>query len=105
MAAPIGTLKELGPALSACWHAPASSIGSHLTIVFSLDRSGAVIGTPRISFAKLTGDAAAKKTFVAAVLGALASCTPVAITPGLGGAIAGRPMSIRFIGGSSGTAL
>ena len=104
-AEPVGTLRQLGPALGACWHPPAGSKGSQLTVVFSLDRAGAVIGKPRISYAKLVGNVAAKRDFVAEALGSVAACTPVAVTPELGGAIAGRPLSLRFIGGPNGIAL
>lgn len=31
---------------------------------------------------------------------AFLACTPVRVTPGLGGAIAGRPFSIHFLGGT-----
>ena len=102
---PINTLKDLGPALGSCWHAPEGSTGQQVTIIFSLNRSGAVMGKPRITYMKLVGDNETQQAFVAAALGALEACTPVAVTPGLGGAIAGRPLSIHFIGGPNGTAL
>ena len=104
-AAPANAIRELWPALTACWHAPAGSAGSQLTILFSLTRDGAVLGKPRITYSKLIGATETQKAFVAAALDALAACTPVAVTPELGGAIAGRILSIRFIGGSKGADL
>ena len=101
----VDTLQALWPALSACWHAPIGSTGAQITVAFALDRSGALLGTPRITYSKLVGDPEARRDFVAAALGALSACLPVAVSPGLGGAIAGRPLSIRFIGGPAGTAL
>ncbi len=95
----VSTLRQLGPALTSCFHAPEHSAGSEMTVRFSLTRQGTVLGTPRITFSKLVGTPIDQKSFVAAALGALASCTPVAVTPELGGAIAGRPLSVHFIGG------
>ena len=97
--APVATLRDLGPALTACFHAPAGSAGSRVTVRFSLTRQGTVFGEPRITFSKLTGSPDDRKAFVATALAALAACTPVALTPGLGGALAGRPISVTFVGG------
>lgn len=101
--APVARLDELVPALTACFRAPAHSAGSAVTIRFSLNRDGALLGKPAVTFAKLVGDADDKRAFVLAALGAIAACTPLAVTPGLGGAIAGRPLSIRFIGRGEGS--
>ena len=97
--APVSTLRDLGPALTACFHAPEGSAGSEITVLFSLTRQGAVLGKPRITYSRLVGRPEDKKAFVEAALGSLAACTPVSMTPGLGGAIAGRPFSVRFLGG------
>lgn len=96
---PADTLEALGQALTACFEAPAGSSGSEMTVLVSLRRNGTVLGRPRITFSHLTGDEDQRRAFVAAALGALKACTPVSVTPGLGGAIAGRPFSIRFVGG------
>lgn len=98
-ATPIATLRELGPALTACFRAPVRSAGSEITVVLSLTRQGSVFGKPKITYAKLVGQPEDRRAFVEAALGALAACTPVPLTPGLGGAVAGRPLSIRFVGG------
>ena len=76
-----------------------------MTIRFSLDAKGAVIGKPMITFATLVGSPEDKRAFLAAALSALTQCTPVHVTPGLGGAIAGRPLSVRFVGGGPGQAI
>jgi hypothetical protein len=94
--APANTLRELFPALTRCWHAPAQSEGSAVTVGITLRRDGTMFGQPTITYSKLTGDADAQKRFVASVLAALTACTPASITNGLGGAIAGRRILIRF---------
>jgi hypothetical protein len=96
---PANSLRELSIELQKCLVAPEGVAGSELTIVFSLRRDGALLGRPRISFSKLFGDAAEQRKFGEGVAAALNQCLPLPITDALGGAIAGRPMSIRFIVG------
>lgn len=93
---PADTLRALGPALTACWRPPPGSEGSEITIRFSLRRDGSLLGQPRITYSRLSGDAETQRAFVAAALGGLAACLPARITDGLGGTIAGRPLTIRF---------
>jgi hypothetical protein len=94
---PANTLRELSAALHQCLVLPPGPAGSALTIRFSLRRDGAVLGKPQITFAKLNGDAPEQRRFVDAVAAAFDRCLPAAITDALGGAIAGRPLSIRFV--------
>ncbi|TFZ58360.1 MULTISPECIES: hypothetical protein [Methylobacteriaceae] len=104
-AAPADTLKALYPALAACWKAPEGLSRferAEITARLSLRRDGSVIGTPQITFAKTPfantpGDARARDILIRATLDAIARCTPVRLTPALGGAIAGRPLALRFI--------
>jgi hypothetical protein len=89
--------------LTRCWRAPPRSEGSTITVGITLKRDGAMFGQPTITYSKLTGNTDVQKRFVAAALAALAACTPVAITDGLGGAIAGRRIFIRFQSGPAQT--
>jgi hypothetical protein len=102
-ASPANTLRELYPLLTRCWRAPPGSEGSTVTVGITLKRDGTMFGQPTITYSKLVGQADAQKHFVAAALGALAACTPVAITDALGGAIAGRRIFIRFQSGPAQT--
>ncbi len=102
---PADTLRALYPALAACWKAPEGLEKFErveITARLSLRRDGSVIGTPQITFAKTPfdktpGDARARDILIRATLDAIARCTPVRLTPALGGAIAGRPLALRFI--------
>ncbi|MCJ2142925.1 hypothetical protein [Methylobacterium sp. E-066] len=97
------TLAELYPVLAACWQPPAGlgrpAAGSddvEITARLSLRRDGSLLGPPRITYA--AGYAQnQRRTLVRATLDALAGCTPAKITPGLGRAIAGRPVALRFV--------
>ena len=94
---PANTLRELYTALGECVKVPGGLPGSEITVVFSLKRDGSLLGRPRISHAKLLGDSSAQRAFVGNVLAAFDKCLPLSITEGLGGAVAGRPMSFRVV--------
>jgi hypothetical protein len=94
------TLREVSPALAACWRVPEglSKIErGEVTLRFSLRRDGTVQGTPRVTFANLSVDGAARQVLTDAALDAIRRCTPLNLDPGLGAAVAGRPFAIRFI--------
>jgi hypothetical protein len=93
---PANSLRELYVELQKCLAAPGGVAGSELTIVFSLRRDGSLLGRPRISYSKLLGGAAEQLQFGEGVAAAFNQCLPLPITDALGGAIAGRPISIRF---------
>jgi hypothetical protein len=95
--APANSLRELYSTLGECVKGPFGTPGSELTIIFSIRRDGSLNGKPRISHAKLLGDSRDQSSFVADVAAALERCLPVDITPGLGGATAGRPIILRVV--------
>ena len=96
-AVPANTLRELFAQLDQCLVAPGGVPGSQITIVFSLKRDGSPFAKPRISFSRLTGSEAEQRAFGEGVAAAFDKCLPAAITDALGGAIAGRPISMRFM--------
>ncbi|MDP4003407.1 hypothetical protein [Methylobacterium sp. NEAU K] len=100
---PADTLAELYPVLAACWHPPtglgrprAGSDDVEITVRLSLRRDGSLIGTPRITYTAGFAQGQ-RRSLVNATLDALADCTPARITPGLGRAIAGRPVALRLV--------
>ena len=74
-----------------------------ITVRFSLKRSGDIFGELRITYSNLHGTTDAQRDFRNSVLAAVRECTPLNLSDALGSAIAGRPISIRFIapGGAS----
>ncbi len=92
----VARFDDIGPALLACWKPPVGSDGMEITLVFSVSRSGAILGRPKISYAKLFGANETQRRFVASALLALARCTPLALSAQLGGAIAGHPIAMLF---------
>lgn len=97
--APADTLASLWRYLGGCARVegvPPGAAGSEVTVLFSLKRDGSLLGQPRITHSRLTGSEADQQVFVASALGAVSRCLPAQITDGLGGAIAGRPLSLRL---------
>lgn len=93
---PINTLRETWEALYACWQPPTGSQGMEITLVFSLRRDGTLIGKPRATWSKLSGSSDDQRAFVASVLSALSEALPLPLTDAMGGAVAGRPLALRF---------
>jgi hypothetical protein len=97
---PLDTLQELWDALGACWTPPPreqARPGTQITIRFSLSRTGSVIGEPRFTYATPALPDAVKAAYQRSLTAALRRCTPLPLSAGLGGAVAGRPIAARFI--------
>ena len=71
---PINTLREIGPALFACWTPPSEAQLFQVTIRLSFRHTGEVIGKPAITFSQFSGDMADQKRIVGSILRALAWC-------------------------------
>jgi hypothetical protein len=96
----LSRLREIYPAIAACWRVPdglARLERGEVTVRFSLRRDGSVQGTPRVTFANLAVDGAARQRLTEAAIDAVRRCTPLHLTDGLGGAVAGRPFAVRFV--------
>jgi hypothetical protein len=89
------TLVALYPQLAACWRPPADLGAAAITARFALRRDGSLQGTPRITFARVRPER--REALAAETLSSLARCTPARLTAGLGGAVAGRPIALRFV--------
>ncbi|MCW2285076.1 hypothetical protein M2323_003004 [Rhodoblastus acidophilus] len=100
-AEPAGTLRALGEQLRACLAQPAAAgagtaLTGEITLRFSLRRDGAPIGRPHITFSRLPAGEADKQMALDAFAAQLNRCLPLRITESLGGAIAGRPLTLRL---------
>jgi hypothetical protein len=96
----LNTLRQLFDALDACWIPPSmkhSRAGTEITIRFSLDRAGAIMGEPRFIYSTPTLPHDVKAAYQRAIADALNRCTPFRLSRSLGGALAGQPISTRFI--------
>jgi hypothetical protein len=97
LAAPANTLQELFANLGVCMKGVSGDPGEQLTIAFSLKRDGSLFGKPKIAYSRLPSDPGARNAFLDDVASRFNACLPTPITDGLGGAIAGRRLTIRFV--------
>src|SRR6202140_742689 len=94
---PIG---DLFAALRSCWSPPpvdAAREDMQMTVRFSFNRSGAMIGAPRMTFATAGAPADGRATYLKAINTSLNGCLPLKFSGDLGGALAGRPIAIRYV--------
>jgi hypothetical protein len=68
-----------------------------MTVRFSFRRSGDMIGPPRVTFATAGVPTDVRETYFKAISASLDACVPMKFTGGLGGAVAGRPIAIRYV--------
>jgi hypothetical protein len=97
---PVNTLSELMAALRACWVPPPldqSRAGMQITVQVSFRRNGELLGQPRITFESAGASDDERLAYRIAVAKMLKRCTPVPVTEALGNALAGRPLTIRFV--------
>ena len=98
--APINTIAEVFAALEACWIPPGldqARAGMQITVLLSFKRSGELLGKPRITYESPNASDDERLSYRVAMAQAIRRCTPLPFTDALGNALAGRPLTIRFI--------
>jgi hypothetical protein len=96
----LDNIGDLFAALRSCWSPPpedAAREGMQMSVRFSFKRSGEMIATPRVTFATAGVSADTRGTYLKAINDSLGACLPLKFTDGLGGALAGRPIAIRYV--------
>jgi hypothetical protein len=96
----LDNIGDLFAALRSCWSPPPADTareGMQMTVRFSFKRSGELIGAPRLTFATAGVPADTRATYLKAINASLDACVPLKFTGGLGGALAGRPIMIRYV--------
>jgi hypothetical protein len=96
----LDTIGDLFAALRSCWTPPPADIareGMQMSVRFSFKRSGEIIATPRVTYATAGVPADIRAAYLKAVNASLTACVPLKFTGGLGGALAGRPIAIRYV--------
>ncbi len=95
-AEPLGTMDEVGAAIQACWNPPAGTSGSAVTLSFSFNRDGKLIGPPMPTAINVPGDETARQAFVDAATKALEGCVPFSFSPALAAGIGGTVFTMEF---------
>jgi hypothetical protein len=85
--------------LRSCWQPPDQArahAGIDITVIVSFTRAGEILGRPRVTYESEQADDNDRLLYRIAAMEALQRCTPMPFTEGMAGAIAGRPLTIRF---------
>lgn len=96
----LDTIGDLFAALRSCWSPPPADTarqGMQMSVRFSFKRSGDIIASPRMTFATDGVPADTRAIYLKAINASLDACVPLKFTGGLGGALAGRPIAIRYV--------
>jgi hypothetical protein len=96
----LDTIGDLFAELRSCWSPPPTDEareGMQMSVRFSFKTSGEMIGPPRLTFATSGVPADTRATYLKAINSSLDACLPLKFTKGLGGALAGRPIMIRYV--------
>jgi hypothetical protein len=97
---PLDSIRAMYAALRACWVPPpkdSARRGMEYTIRFAFKRDGELVAPPRMSYASHDAPTEVRDVCRDAVNATLARCTPLHFSNGMAGAVAGRPIAIRFV--------
>ena len=97
---PLGSIRDMFAALRACWVPPSKEEAHHgmeYTIRFAFKRDGTMIAAPRMTYSSHDAPSAVRDVYRDAIDAALKRCTPLHFSGGMAGAVAGRPIAIRFV--------
>jgi hypothetical protein len=96
----LDTIGDLFAQLRTCWSAPPAEQareGMQMSVSFSFKRSGELIGPPRMTFATRGVPDDTRTTYLKAINDSIDACLPMKFSQRLGGALAGRPIMIRYV--------
>ncbi|MDA9494080.1 hypothetical protein [Bradyrhizobium sp. CCBAU 11361] len=96
--AQVNTIQDIFRHLRTCWKPPppAKARSIDITVVVSFNRSGNILGHPRITYESAEASDNDRLQYRIAVMEALQRCTPMPFTDAMAGAAAGRPFAIQF---------
>jgi hypothetical protein len=97
---PLDSIRDMLTALRSCWVPPPKEEARHgmeYTIRFAFKRDGTMIAAPRMTYSSHEVPAATRDVYRDAIDAALTRCTPLHFSGGMAGAVAGRPIAIRFV--------
>jgi hypothetical protein len=97
---PLNSIREMYAALRACWTPPPKDEARHgmeYTIRFAFRRDGEITAPPRRTYSSHEAPDEVRDSYRDAIGEALKRCTPLHFSKGMAGAVAGRPIAIRFV--------
>ena len=95
----LDTIGDLFAELRTCWSPPSDNAraGMQMAVRFSFNKAGGMIGPPQLTYATAGVPADTRTTYLNAINSSLKACLPLKFTSGLAGALAGRPVAIRYV--------
>jgi hypothetical protein len=96
----VDSIMAMFAALRACWMPPPKERARHgmqYTIRFAFKRDGEIIAPPWRTYSSHDAPVDVRDIYGSAIDAALKRCTPLPFSKGMGEAIAGRPIVIRFV--------
>jgi hypothetical protein len=99
---PLDSIGAMYAAFRACRVPPPRDSARHgmgYTIRFAFKRDGEIMAPPRVTYASHDAPEEVRDVYRDAVNAALTRCTPLHFSKGMAGAVAGRPIAIRFVDG------
>jgi hypothetical protein len=96
----IESIEGVFAALRGCWDPPAreqGKAGQQMSVRFSFRKSGELMGPPFVTYTSPGTKPETKRIYQDAIGAALKRCAPLSFTPGFAAAIAGKPISVRFV--------
>jgi hypothetical protein len=96
--AQVNTIRDVFEKLVGCWKPPPPSRAHpmDITVLVSFNRSGAIMGHPRITFESPKATDDDRLAYRVAVMEALQRCSPMPFTETMAAAVAGHPFTIQF---------
>lgn len=95
----IGTLPDIFKRLGKCFKAPKlprGHPGQQITFIVAFTKTGELFGQPKVTYESEYATDNDRLLYRTALMQALQRCTPMPFTEGLGDAVAGRPLRMRF---------
>jgi len=96
----VDTIRAMFAALRACWQPPPEAQargGMQMSVRLSFTRDGNLKGPPRVTYVLPGVTPEERQVYEQAIKETLDRCTPMQFSRGMGGAIAGRPIAVRFV--------
>ena len=94
----VNTIREAIARIGSCWKPPPLSRANpiDITVIVSFNRSGEIMGHPRITYESEQATDNDRLAYRVAVMEALQRCSPMPFTESMAGAVAGRPFAVKF---------
>jgi hypothetical protein len=96
----LSTVREIYVALKSCWVPPLRNqahSGFQIAVRLSLTRIGSLIGPPFVTYMTRDAGPETQDIYRHSVTQSIERCTPLYLSSELGGAVAGRLFTIRYV--------